>query len=205
MPTIREFAASLGNGTCTTEGLKGLNEQIFDLLRPAVSDELVSCEHTVEVVGPSAIPFLQSAAVRALESAARERGERPQLNHAYRTVAHQFVLFQWGQVRRCGINLVNRPGTSTHEKGIAIDLHDSDRWIAVLERHNWIHRGSADPPHFTFVGRGISTRVLTEGIRAFQRLWNIHNPTDRIAEDGVFGNIETSPRLMRSPIEGFRQ
>lgn len=203
MLTVREFAANLGNGTCTTEGLRGLNEQIFTLLRPAVPNDLISCEHTVEVVGSSAIPFLQPAAVSALESAAREKGEKPRLNHAYRTLAHQFVLFQWGRVRRCGIRLVNQPGTSTHEKGIAIDLADSERWVVVLGRHGWVHRGAADPPHFTFTGRGVSTRVLTESVRAFQRLWNSHNPTDRIGEDGVFGEVETGPRLMRSPVNGF--
>lgn len=205
MPTVREYADSNGNGRCDTEGLRGLNAQIFELLRPVVSDDLVSCEHTVNVVGPSAIPFLQPAAVRALEAAVRERGggEMPRLNHAYRTLAHQFVLFRWGRRRVCRISLVNRPGTSTHENGIAIDLADADRWVTVLERHGWRHRGRPDPPHFTFVGRGIDPRVLTESVRAFQRLWNLHNPTDRIGEDGVFGERETGPRLSRSPVAGF--
>lgn len=34
-------------------------------------------------------------------------------------------------------------------------------------------------------------------------LWNRHNPNDLIDEDGVFGDVETGPRLLRSPIEGF--
>jgi hypothetical protein len=206
MPTVRQLADSRGNGSCSTEGLGRLNQQIFELLRPVVADDLVSCAHTVhDELGRSAIPFLQPAALRALEAAVRERGgvEKPRLNHAYRTVAHQFVLFQWGRVRVCRIKLVNRPGTSTHENGIAIDLADPDRWITVLRRHGWIHRGAADPPHFTFTGRGIDSRVLTESVRAFQRLWNIHRPTDRISEDGVFGERETGPRLSMSPVEGF--
>lgn len=205
MPTVREYADSRGAGACDTEGLRGLNDQIFGLLHPVVADDLVSCEDEVDVVGASAIPFLQPAALRALRAAIRERGgnRKPQLNHAYRTLAHQFVLHEWGGVRACRIRLVNRPGTSTHEKGIALDLADPDRWIAVFRRHGWIHRGEADPPHFTFTGPGTSTRVLTEGVRAFQRLWNIHNPGDRIAEDGAFGERQTAPRLARSPVEGF--
>jgi N-acetylmuramoyl-L-alanine amidase len=203
MPTVSEFAESRGNGTCSTEGLRGLNNQIFELLLPVVSSELVSCAHTVNVAGASAIPFLQPAAVRALERAVRERGEEMRLNHAYRTLAHQVVLARWGRLGRCSITLVAQPGTSPHEKGIAIDIQRHERWIDVLGRHNWRWRGRADPPHFTFVGGGVSTRVLTESIRAFQKLWNIHNPGDRIAEDGRFGDIETRPRLLRSPVDGF--
>ena len=205
MITVREFAASRAGGRCNTEGLRGLNNQIFELLRPVVVGDLVSCENDVDVVGPSAIPFLQPAALTALRNAILERGgdRRPRLNHAYRTLAHQFVLSEWGRVRVCRIRLVNRPGTSTHEKGIAIDLADPDNWIAVFRRHGWIHRGEADPPHFTFTGPGTTSRVLTESVRAFQRLWNIHNPNDRIAEDGVYGERQTGPRLSRSPVDGF--
>lgn len=203
MPTVREFANSNGGGSCNTEGLRGLNDQIRALLLPVVAGDLVSCEHTVNVVGSSTIPFLQPEAVTALERAVAEMGEMPRLVHAYRTVAHQTVLAEWGRRRVCSISLVARPGTSPHERGIAIDIQQNARWRAVLARHNWRWRGPADPPHFTFVGGGISTRVLTEGVRAFQRLWNIHNPTDRIREDGVFGDVETRPRLLRSPAGGF--
>lgn len=205
MTTVRELADSRAGGRCNTEGLRGLNNQIFELLRPVVGGDLVSCENDVDVVGPSAIPFLQPAALTALRAAIRERGggRRPRLNHAYRTLAHQFVLHEWGRVRTCDIRLVNRPGTSTHEKGIAIDLADPEAWVAVFRRHGWIHRGDPDPPHFTFTGPGTTSRVLTESVRAFQRLWNIHNPGDRITEDGVFGERQTRPRLSRSPIDGF--
>lgn len=203
MPTVSEFAESRGNGTCSTEGLRGLNDQIFALLRPAVPNELVSCASLVAVMGASAIPFLQPAAFRGLERAVQEKGEGLKLNHAYRTLAHQVVLARWGRLGRCNISLVAQPGTSPHEKGIAIDIQEHGRWITVLGRHGWRWRGSPDPPHFTFIGGGVSTRVLTEGIRAFQKLWNIHNPSDRISEDGGFGDVETRPRLLRSPIDGF--
>jgi N-acetylmuramoyl-L-alanine amidase len=203
MPTVSEFAESSGNGTCSTEGLRGLNDQIFALLRPAVSSDLVSCAHLVSVMGASAIPFLQPAALRALDRAVQEKGEGLKLNHAYRTLAHQVVLARWGRLGRCSITLVAQPGTSPHEKAIAIDIKEHQRWITVLGRHNWRWRGNADKPHFTFIGGGVSTRVLTESIRAFQKLWNIHNPGDRIGEDGIFGNIETRPRLLRSPVNGF--
>lgn len=73
----------------------------------------------------------------------------------------------------------------------------------MLENHNWRWAGPGDPGHFTFLGSGVSTSILTEGVRSFQRLWNLNNPDDLIDEDGIFEDIETGPRLLRSPIEGF--
>lgn len=206
MTTVREFAdiQSGSGGKCSTQGLVGLDNQIAALLFPVVSDELVLLDDDiVQIVGSSTIPRLQPAARRALERAVEEQGEKVQLVHAYRTVAQQFVLFHWFQHGRCRIKLAASPGTSPHEKGIAIDIQEHARWRPVLEKHGWRWRGSADPPHFNFVGPGIGTRILTEGIRAFQRLWNLHNPDDHIKEDGLFGEKETAPRLLRAPVEGF--
>jgi hypothetical protein len=201
MPTVEEFANTSG---CSTGGLHGLNQQIVALLLPVVGDDLVSCEDIVQIVGASTIPLLQPASIRALGRAAQEKGEKPRLVHAYRTVAQQFVLRQWFKTGRCGITSARTPGSSPHEKGIAIDIQNNAQWRTVLESHNWRWAGPNDPGHFTFIGDNVSTTILVEGVRSFQRLWNLHNPTDLIDEDGVFGDIETGPRLLRSPIEGFQ-
>ncbi|MCA1576892.1 MAG: M15 family metallopeptidase [Acidobacteria bacterium] len=205
MTTVREYAITrAADGSCTTAGVQPLNDQIFELAVPVLMNDLVSCEDIVEIVGSSTIPFLQPAARAALAEAVAEMDERPRLVHAYRTLAHQYVLFFWfNHNQLCDISLAATPGSSPHEQGIAIDIRENARWRAVLARHNWRWRGSVDPAHFTYIGPGTTSRVRKESIRAFQRLWNIHNPADLIQEDGVYGDIETGPRIERSPVEGF--
>jgi hypothetical protein len=204
MTTVQEFAIQQITGGCSTAGLKGLNIQILALLREALPNGLVSCEQSVQIVGGSTLPLLQPAANAALIEAVADKGEKPKLVHAYRTVAHQVVLHQWfNKGKKCGVKLAAPTGSSPHEKGIAIDIQEHTRWIKVLKKHGWKWRGQADPPHFTFIGGGISTNVLKESVRAFQKLWNLHNPGDRIKEDGIFGQTETAPRLLKSPIDGF--
>lgn len=204
MPTVAEFANS---DTCSTGGLRGLNAQIVSLLRPTVEDIFVSCEDVVEMVGPSTIPLLQRAAKVALARAVEEKGEKLRLVHAYRTVAQQYVLRRWFLTGRCGITDARPPGRSPHERGAGIDIRanpqELQKWRTVLERHDWHWAGPGDPGHFTFLGDGVDMRLLREGVRSFQKLWNINNPNDLIDEDGLFGEIQTGPRLLRSPIEGF--
>jgi len=208
MATVREFAISSSNNGCSTAGLRSLNDQIVALLLPAVNageTNLVSCADIprLRVIGNSTIPLLQPEARESLKRAIEEKGRELNLIHAYRTVAQQFVLRQWKIKGRCGITSARNPGTSDHERGTAIDIEESEVWKGVLESHQWTWAGPGDKGHFSFKGSGISSKVLTEGVRAFQRLWNLHRPEDRIAEDGVFGDIETGPRLLRSPVEGF--
>lgn len=201
MTTISEFASS---STCSTARLKPLNEQILALLLLEMPDGLVSCEDIVRVAGNSTIAMLQPEAKAALGRAIDERGRELGLIHGYRTVAQQFVLRQWflnGQ--RCGVRSARNPGRSDHEKGTAIDIEDFAGWRPFLTSHGWQWAGMGDRAHFHFPGGGTTNLVLTESIRAFQRLWNQHHPQDTIEEDGEYGEIETGPRLRRSPIEGF--
>jgi N-acetylmuramoyl-L-alanine amidase len=205
MTTIREYAIKIAaNGTCTTEGVRPINDQIFELARPVLAGDLVPCDDIVTVVGPSAIPFLQPAAKAALAKAVTEKGEKPRLTHAYRTLAHQYVLYYWYKHgEQCSVTLAATPGSSPHEQGIAIDIKEYSKWITVLEKYKWRWRGNQDKPHFTYIGGNVSSKVRKESIRAFQRLWNQHNPTDLIQEDGTYGEVETGPRLTKSPVEGF--
>jgi peptidoglycan hydrolase-like protein with peptidoglycan-binding domain len=94
------------------------------------------------------------------------------------------------------------PGTSPHESGLAIDTPEFEEWKAVLARHDWQRIGDRDPHHFTFKGDAGAPHLGALGVRAFQSLWNRHNPTDQIAVDGRFGP-RTRSRLLISPVEGF--
>ncbi|HEY6802034.1 MAG TPA: M15 family metallopeptidase [Pyrinomonadaceae bacterium] len=204
MTTVSEYAIAHAHTDCSTEGVKPLNDQIFALAQPVLVNALVPCDDIVRIVGGSTMAFLQPAAKRALAAAVAEKGQRPNLIHAYRTLAHQSVLFYWfNNHQLCHITLAATPGSSPHEQGIAIDIQDNAKWRAVLKKHNWRWRGPSDPGHFTYIGPGVVTTVRVESIRAFQKLWNIHNPNDRIDEDGVYGETDTGPRIRKSPVEGF--
>ncbi len=204
MTTVREFAQnSASSGSCNTGGLRRLNNQIVSLLLEALPDALVPCEDIVTVSGASTIALLQPAAKEALRLASEEKGQKPRLVHAYRTVAQQFVLRQWFLKGKCSITSARNPGHSDHEKGTAIDIQNNEQWRTVLRNHDWVWAGPGDPGHFRYAGGNVTSSVLKESIKAFQRLWNRHNPDDQIDEDGVFGDEETGPRLLLSPIEGF--
>jgi N-acetylmuramoyl-L-alanine amidase len=200
MTTISEYVAT---DKCGTDVLKGLATQIANMLLPVAANNLVSCEDIVEVVGGSTLPFLQPAVKNALAKAVAERGTRPKLIHAYRTVAQQYVLHYWfSHGQRCRIKKAAKPGRSPHELGIAIDIESHEPWIDVLLKHKF-KTVTGDPGHFQYTGTDINGDVLTEGVRAFQRLWNQHNPQDKIKEDGIYGATETGARLIKSPLDGF--
>lgn len=209
MTTVREFAAASANNGCSTGGLRALDDQIVELLLEAVNDgtetNLVTCEDIpgLRVVGNSTIPLLQPEARASLKRVIELRDQEMELIHAYRTVAQQFVLRRWMQKGKCGITSARKPGTSDHERGLAIDIADFQFWRSTLESNGWVWAGPGDRGHFSFHGVGTNPNVVVESVRAFQRLWNLNNPDDLIDEDGEFGDIETGPRLLISPIEGF--
>jgi hypothetical protein len=188
---------------CDTSGLLGLSKQIADILLAAQADKVIDISEHVVISGATTIPFLQTKAGNALIAAIAEKGEKPGLVHAIRVLPQQAAVSFWYlHGRMCGVKLAARPGTSPHERGIAIDVDNHGAWIEVLKKHDWIWRGQADPPHFNYHG-GNDADFGMEGIRAFQKLWNLHN-ADKILEDGVFGP-NTEKRLEMSPIEGFGQ
>ena len=211
MPTVEQFTTGSLQG-CSTAPLRPLDDQIVNLLLATVNTpeetNLVRCDDIpgVNLVGNSTIPLLQPAARESLRQVMEQVGRELSLFHAYRTVAQQFVLLQWRIHGRCDITSARRPGTSDHERGIAIDLDSHDHfstWKHALETHGWVWAGDGDRGHFSFHGPGVNPNVITESVRSFQRLWNLNNPDDLIDDDGVYGDIETGPRLLLSPIEGF--
>ena len=187
---------------CSTAGLMGLTKQIADILIAAQADKLIDVSARVTIAGGTTLPYLQKEAGDALIAAIAEKGEKPRLVHAVRVLPQQYAVFYWyTHGKKCGVVLAASPGTSPHERAIAVDFENHGDWINVLKKHNWIWRGQADPPHFNYHGSS-DPDFGHEGIRAFQKLWNLHNPTDQIAEDGSYGP-KTEQRLEASPIEGF--
>jgi hypothetical protein len=188
---------------CSTSGVAGLARQIADVLFAGLpQDQVIDVSPHVTLAGGSTLPFLQKEAGEALIAAINEKGERPRLVHAVRVLPQQYAVFYWyTHGKKCGVILAASPGTSPHERGIAIDIENHGEWISVLKNHNWKWRGTDDPPHFNYKGPQ-DPDFGREGIRAFQKLWNQHNPNDTIAEDGSYGP-KTQAKLEASPIEGF--
>jgi len=209
MLTVKEFAISSASNGCSTAALRGLDDQIVELLLETVNNgtvkKLVSCSDIpgLKIVGNSTIPLLQAPAKTSLARVIDQKGRTLKLVHAYRTIAQQFVLREWKRQGKCGITAARVPGTSDHERAIAIDIQDVDVWKQTLEAAGWVWAGPGDRGHFSFHGDGVSPVVITESVRAFQKLWNQHHPEDPIDEDGVFGDVETGPRLLLSPVDGF--
>lgn len=184
---------------CNTEGLTGLSNQIRDILFNSQTNIIDVSAH-VKIAGASTIPVLQKDAGKALIAAIKAKGSKPGLVHAIRVLPQQAAVSFWYLRKKCGIKLAATPGTSPHERGIAIDINNNAAWRAVLKAHGWIWRGTADPAHFNFHGPHDPDFGIA-GIKAFQKLWNMHN-AEQIEVDGVFGPI-TEKKLGLSPIEGF--
>src|SRR5689334_22163515 len=141
MTTVGQYASDFTMNKCSTEGVRGLSDQIFALLEHALPGQLASCAGFVALGGGSTIPFLQTAACDAFERAVTKKGQTPTLLHAYRTVPQQYVLYDWYRHHKCSIPLAAQPGTSPHEKAIAIDIADHAKWHDVLAAENWRWRG----------------------------------------------------------------
>ncbi len=124
----------------------------------------------------------------------RDAGVSIQVNSAFRNLLEQWWLHT-ARSPACGA--VATPGSSNHESGSAIDVQNYGSARGALEARgcSWPNI-SADPWHFDCVAAPRSTVVT------FQRLWNLNNPGDRIAEDNSWGPM-TEARLRASPIAGF--
>jgi peptidoglycan hydrolase-like protein with peptidoglycan-binding domain len=97
-------------------------------------------------------------------------------------------------------NPVAPPGRSNHQTGLAIDIEDPRGWEPFLIREGW-QPLAGDPPHFDYVGSGTKD-IRGTAILAFQKLWNLNNPTAKIGEDGGFGP-QTENALNKTSAKGF--
>ena len=189
--------------TCSTIGVRGLDQQLIAQMNTIAPDSLVSiADLNIQATGSAVWLFLQPAARSALEEAIDDRGTTLRVNSGYRTIAQQLVLYQHFRAGgRCGIPLAARPGRSNHQSGLALDIQDDAGWRSFLQQNGWRWLGPRDRFHFDFIGR--NTRDIRGiAVQAFQKLWNQNNPNDLIDEDGIYGPT-TANRLGRSPVEGF--
>ena len=193
--TVADFAAS----GCSTGVVLGLARQI--------SDEL-GCENpnTLVTFDPSdSIVFTNSAVLPYLEVDARDdllavaQTGTLQISSAFRTVAQQYLLYQWYAAGLCGITAAATVGTSNHETGRAVDLENSTAEIAAMAGDSWSHDVPDDVVHFD---HNPSQDLRGRDTLAFQRLWNRNHPDDLIGEDGDYGP-QTELRLQQAPATGF--
>lgn len=190
----------LGTQTgCDTSVALGLTNQIAAEMG-AMGYSFSSLDSTWIKCSSPCVSKLLSAAASSLANAAKSKNDYITLNSAWRSAAQQYLLYNWGARGICGISLVATPGTSNHEGGRAIDTSNYDYWLATLESFKWAHSyPSSDPVHFDYTG---SSDLAKQNLVAFQKLWNLNNPSATIAEDGVYGPA-TANALYNSPCGGF--
>ena len=184
---------------CSTAVVIGLSKQIA---------QEADCEHPGHFVAFTAsggITFTSSAVLPYLEQSARDDLEAAaadgslQVNSGLRTLAQQYLLYQWYLEGRCGITAAATVGNSNHEGGRAVDLENYSTRVTIMANHGWAHDVPGDDVHFDHLA---STDHRGEDVHAFQVLWNLNHPGDQIAEDGLYGP-QTEARLEQAPATGF--
>jgi hypothetical protein len=187
---------------CSTAGVRGLSDQLIaevEVIQPGTLQNISNIPGVN--LGANAFPYLQTPAANALRNAMANGGSI-QINSALRSLAQQFVLYTWYINGRCtsSVTLAASPGTSNHERGLAIDTSDYVALRSKLESKGFQWHGGNDVVHFDYVAGGQDLSGLS--IKAFQRLWNRNNPNDKISEDGSYGP-QTESRLRLAPAAGF--
>ncbi len=188
---------------CSTTAVWGLSKQIVAEVNCLVPNGLAAVPDEPNLSkGSATFAYLQTPAKDALVAALNDNGGMTlHVNSMLRTVAQQYLLYAWYQGGTCGIQLAAVPGSSNHEQGLAFDTSDYNAWMGSLSNHGFRWFGSADVVHFDYVGSG-AIDLNGKDVLAFQKLWNLNNPSDPIAEDGQYGP-ETESRLQKSPADGF--
>ena len=191
----------LGTQTgCDTSVALGLTNQIAGMMGK-MGYSFSSLDPTWIKCSSPCVDKLLSAAASSLLSAAKSKNDYITLNSAWRSAAQQYLLYTWGTKGICDINLVATPGTSNHEGGRAIDTSNYNYWLSTLATYKWAHSyPDSDPVHFDFTG---SSDLAKQNLLAFQKLWNLNNPSAAaIAEDGIYGPA-TASALYNAPCGGF--
>jgi uncharacterized membrane protein YgcG len=196
--TVADAAAS----SCATSSVKGLSDQIIaegQCLAPSAYAAVPELPNVT--FGPNVFAFLEAPARDAFVAAAKASGASFTVNSMLRTIVQQYLLYRWYQSGTCGIGLAAKPGNSNHETGLAFDTNEAQALRSKLQAHGFQWFGSADPVHFDYVGSGAKSFKGLD-VKAFQRLWNLNHPSDKISEDGAYGPA-TEARLKKSPAQGF--
>lgn len=187
---------------CSTSAVRGIDKQLIaqmNKIRPV----LVRIDDLNVKLGDAVHPWIQPAAKECLKRAIAHRGQSQMvINSAYRTLAGQMLLrnhYEHG--KRCNIVAAALPGQSNHNNASAIDIEDSQGWRSALQANGWKWLGERDPMHYDCTDKEVDA-IHSIAVLAFQQLWNIARPTDKLAEDKDFGDA-TASRLRFSPAEGF--
>ncbi len=189
-------SAYTSNG-CTTAVVLGLSTQIADEMSCLAPESLTAFSPGSNVTFSSnaVLPYMAPEAKAALLDVTVP----VQINSAFRTVAQQYLLYQWYLQGRCGIVAAATPGNSNHQSARAVDLANYASVIDEMQAVGWSHSIPGDPVHFDHLEtpdyRGMD-------VLAFQRLWNRNNPADPIDEDGLYGP-QTEARVRQAPALGF--
>mmetsp|Transcript_37905 Transcript_37905/g.74571 ORF Transcript_37905/g.74571 Transcript_37905/m.74571 type:complete len:682 (-) Transcript_37905:289-2334(-) len=192
----------INNRGCSTAVVAGISKQLVDevnCLRPGSFGSLNNLANIRLGDAAAKVPFAQTVLVAALRKAVAARGSTVTINSALRSIAQQLLLFKWQGT--CGITIAASPGRSNHNGGGAIDINDNAGWNRFLTAQGFRWLGAGDPVHFDYLA-AVDVRSLS--VKAFQRLWNVNNPGDKIGEDGQYG-AATESRLLKSPANGFPQ
>ena len=197
--TVAQAAAS----SCGTASVKGLSYQIIEegnCIEPGAFAPLTLPSNAS--AGENVFLYIQQPARDKLLSVLKANPNKSlSINSMLRTIAQQYLLWNWYQTGSCGITLAAKPGNSNHETGLAMDVQEYSSWKTIFENNGLRWLGASDPWHFDWVGAGaVDHRGLD--ILAFQKLWNRNNPNDKIAEDGAWGP-GTESRMKKSPANGF--
>jgi hypothetical protein len=192
--------------TCTTESVVGLSFQLIDEMNCLDPGTMSSFAGADDVSYSTVVfPFLQAPATQGLVAVASDNAGEISLNSALRTIAQQYLLYQWYTIdhrqQACHANLAARPGDSNHNGGLAVDIDEPEAWQEALWQEMFFDDIASEPWHFDY--RGEDARdVRSLSVRAFQRLWNRNRPDDPITVDGLYGP-ETEGALNKSPAVGF--
>jgi len=194
--TVQSYVNSTG---CSTAVVIGLSKQIAQEAGCENPASFVSFQGAagITLASSAVLPFLVKGARDDLEKVAA--GNSLDVTSALRTLAQQYLLYEWFAQGKCGITAAATVGNSNHEGGRAVDLGNYSARISAMAAHGWAHDVAGDPVHFDHTA---SPDDRGQDIKAFQVLWNANNPNDTIAADGAYGPA-TEARLQRSPAAGF--
>ncbi|MEO8801436.1 MAG: M15 family metallopeptidase [Polyangiaceae bacterium] len=195
--------SSAVDGTCDLTVMQGLDEQLVGEIQCLHPGALVSISGQPNLTfEPGVFEYLQTPAAEALKTVVAARGTTLHLNDALRALPEQYVLYHWYKTNRCGITLAAAPGQSNHESGLAVDVNDSSGWRSYFTGHGWSWLYPTDPVHYDYTGGGAVVDIKGLSVLAFQKLWNLNHPTDKLDEDSAYGP-QTEARLVQTPLGGF--
>jgi MYXO-CTERM domain-containing protein len=191
--TVQSYVTST---SCSTAVVMGLSKQI--------SDEITCMDPTglVKFAAGSGITITSNAVLPYLAANAKadlQKVGSVQVNSAFRTIASQYLLVQWFDRHECGITAAAPVGSSNHESGRAVDLENWSARVSAMAAHGWAHDVPGDSVHFDHLS---SKDISGKDTLAFQKLWNLNHPTEKLVEDGEYGP-NTEARLKSSPAAGF--